>query len=139
MKLLKMYNLCVDELASMRFPPHPPQAIVKPKPLARSVGNINLSTRAYQYLITAQVSLPCAFKYCSFMRLSVSEAFKTYICIRKMIIDEVHHLLHFLTISLSYNYCIFPAPLSRGLLGLGCFLLRDTRLFPQPSVRCHCL
>lgn len=30
-----------------------PQAIVKPKPLARSVGNINLSTQAYQYLITA--------------------------------------------------------------------------------------
>lgn len=53
MKLLKMYNLCVNELASMRFPPHSPQAIVKPEPLARSVGNINLSTLAYQYLIAA--------------------------------------------------------------------------------------
>lgn len=53
MKLLKMYNLCVNVLAWMRFPAHSPQAIVKPKPLARSVGNINLSARAYQYLILA--------------------------------------------------------------------------------------
>lgn len=37
------------------------------------------------------------------MRLAVSEAFKTYICIRKMIIGKVHHLLRFLTISLSYG------------------------------------
>lgn len=78
MKLLKMYNLCVNELASMRFPPHSPQAIVKPKPLARSVGNINLSTQAYQYLITALVSLASALKRCPFMRLAVSEAFKTH-------------------------------------------------------------
>lgn len=62
MKLLKMYNLCVDELASVRFLPYSPQAIVKPKPLARSVGNINLSARAYQYPITVQVLLPHAFK-----------------------------------------------------------------------------
>lgn len=53
MKLLKTENLCVNELASARFLPHSPQAIVKPQPLARSVGNINLSTWAYQYLITA--------------------------------------------------------------------------------------
>lgn len=78
MKLLKMYNLCVNELAFMRFPPHSPQAIVKPKPLARSVGNINLSTQAYQYLITALVSLASALKRCPFMRLAVSEAFKTH-------------------------------------------------------------
>lgn len=65
MKLLKMYNLCVDELASVRFPAYSPQAIVKPKPLARSVANINLSARAYQYPITVQVPLPRAFKYCS--------------------------------------------------------------------------
>ncbi len=69
MKLLKMYNLCVNELASMRFPPHSPQAIVKPKPLARSVGNINLSTLAYQYLITAQDSLANASKRCSFYEI----------------------------------------------------------------------
>lgn len=122
MKLLKMYNLCVDELASARSPPLSPQAIVKSKPLARSVGNINLSMRAYQYLITAQVSLPHTFKYCSFMRLAVSEAFKTYICIRKMIIDKVHHLLRFLTVSLSYScssVLFFSLLLiSRGLEGL---------------------
>lgn len=37
------------------------------------------------------------------MGLDASKAFKTYICIRKMIIDEVHHLLRFLTIILSYS------------------------------------
>lgn len=130
MKLLKMYNLCVNELASMRLPPHSPQAIVKPKPLARSVGNINLSTRAYQYLITAKVLLPRTFKYCSFMRLAVSGAFKTFICIRKMIIDKVHHLMLFLTISLSYSHsAAFCVLVSRGLDGSGCFLLRDGGFF----------
>lgn len=69
MKLLKMYNLCVNDLAPARVPAHSPQAIVKSKPLARSVGNINLSTQAYQYLITAQVSLPHTFKYCSFYEI----------------------------------------------------------------------
>lgn len=72
-----MYNLCVDELASMRFPAHSPQAIVKPKPLARSVGNINLSTRTYRYLIPAQVLLSNALKHRSFMGLAIFEAFET--------------------------------------------------------------
>lgn len=129
MKLLKMYNLCVNELASMRFPPHSPRAIVKPKPLARSVGNINLSAWAYQYLITARVSPASTLKHCSFMRLAVSEAFKTYICIRKMIIDKVHHRLRFLTISMSYSYIRLPLACSslQGLRKGG--LLKDTRLF----------
>lgn len=136
-----MYNLCVNELASMRFPPHSPQAIVKPKPLARSVGNINLSARAYQYLITARVSLPHAFKHCSFMRLAVSEAFKTYICIRKMIIDKVHHQPRFLTISLSYSRssAFLPAPLWGPGRVPGCFLLKHAGLLLQPSARRHCL
>ena len=135
-----MYNLCVNELASMRFPPHSPQAIVKPKPLAHSVGNINLSTRAYQYLITAQVLPASALKHCSFMRLAISEAFKTYICIRKMIIDKVHHLLRFLTISLSYSRSsAFFFPPLRSEKGLGAFCSKDTRLFQLPSARRHCL
>lgn len=73
-----MYNLCVNELASMRFQAHFPPAIVKPKPLARSVGNINLSTWAYQYLISAQVLLAGVLKQCSFMQLAVSEPCETY-------------------------------------------------------------
>lgn len=115
MKLLKMCNLCVL-VASMRFQAHSPQAIVKPKPLARSVGNINLSTQTYQYLISAQVLPAGALKCRSFMILAIFEAFKTYIRIRKMIIDEVYHLLHFLTISLSYSLSpAFYLLLSRDL------------------------
>lgn len=72
-----MYNLYVDELASMRFSAHSPQAIVKPKPLARSVGNINLSTWTYQYLIPAQVLLASALKHVSLMRSAIFERFKT--------------------------------------------------------------
>ncbi len=50
------------------------------------------------------------------MRLAVCEAFKTYICIRKMIIDKVHHLLRFLTISLSYSHSsAFCLLVSKGL------------------------
>lgn len=130
MKLLKMYNLCVSELAPMRFPAHSPQAIVKLEPLARSVANINLSSLAYQYLITDRVSLPHAFKDCSFMGSAVCKALETYICIRKMIIGKVHHLLRFLTISLSYSRLsrFFLLP-SRDLKRFGCFLLKDTRLF----------
>lgn len=117
MKLLKMYNLCVNELASAWFFPYPPQAIVKLKPLARSVGNINLSSRAYQYLITAKVLLSHAFRYDSFMRLLISEAFKTSLCIRKMIIDKVNHRLHFTTVSLSYSHLSASSP---GTWGSGC-------------------
>lgn len=135
-----MYNLCVNELASMRFPAHSPQANVKPKPLARSVGNINLSTWAYQYLISAQVSTASALKHCSFMRLVIAEAFKTYIWIRKMIIDKVHHLLRFLTISLSYGHSsAFCLLLSRDSERSGGSLLKGMRFFQQPSGRRHCL
>lgn len=77
MKQLKMYNLCVDELASMRFSAHSPQAIVKPKPLARSVGDINLSTWTYRYLIPAQVLLASTLKHGTFMRLAIFEPFET--------------------------------------------------------------
>lgn len=123
MKLLKMYNLCVNELAPVRFFPYPPQAIVKLKPLARSVGNINLSAWAYQYLITAKVLLLHAFRYGSLMRLHVSEAFKTHICIRKMTNDKVNHLLPVLSVSLSYNHLsAFCLLLSGGLEGSGCWL-----------------
>lgn len=137
-----MYNLCVNELASMRFPPHSPQAIVKLRPLARFVGNINLSTLAYQYLITDSVSLPHAFKHCSFMRLAVSEAFKTYICIRKMIIGKVHHLLRFLTMAMSYGHSpAFCLLVSRGLRGIWVlsFCSKTLGFFQQPSMRRHCL
>lgn len=141
MKLLKMYNLCVNELAPVRFFPYPPQAIVKLKPLARSVGNINLSARAYQYLITAKVLLFHAFRYDSFMRLHVSGAFKTHICIRKMTIDKVNHLLpfcQFLWVTTIYlPFASFSLGAWRGL-GAG-FLLKDIRLFLWPSVRPHCL
>lgn len=99
-----MYNLCVNVFASMSFPPHSPQAIVKPKPLVRRVANINLSAQAYQYLIWAQASPSCAAERCSFMAKAICEAFKTYIWIRKMIIGKVHHLPPFLTISLSYSH-----------------------------------
>lgn len=34
---------------------HAPQAIVKPGPLARSAGGVNLSTPTYRYLIPARV------------------------------------------------------------------------------------
>lgn len=122
MKLLKMYNLCVNVFASMRFPPHSPQAIVKPKPLARRVANINLSAQAYQYLIWVQVSPSRAAERRSFMAPAICEAFKTYIWIRKMIIGKVHHLPPFLTISLSYSHSsgISPALLQRNgnVLGL---------------------
>lgn len=111
-----MYNLCVNVFASMRFLAHSPQAIVKPKPLARRVANINLSAQAYQYLIWAQVSPSCAVERRSFMAPAICEAFKTYIWIRKMIIGKVHHLPPFLTISLSYGHSsvISPALLQRN-------------------------
>lgn len=55
MKLLEMDNLCVDESAPMSVAAHAPQAIVKPGPLARSAGGVNLSTPTYRYLIPARV------------------------------------------------------------------------------------
>lgn len=99
-----MYNLCVNELTCATRPPQSPQAIVKANPLPHSVANINLSTGAYQYLIIALVPLPHAFKCTSFMKLAVPKAFKTYTCIRKMIIGKVHHLVRFLTIPVSYSH-----------------------------------
>lgn len=65
------------------------------------------------------------------MRLAVSQAFKTYICIRKMIIDKVHHLLRFLTISMSYSrFSAFYLFMSRGLNGdWVLFLLKDMKAF----------
>lgn len=50
---------------------HPPQAIVKPEPLARSAGDINLSTPTYRYLIPAQVVLAGASERRSFMGLAI--------------------------------------------------------------------
>lgn len=86
----------------MRFSAHSPQAIVKPKPLARSVGNINLSTRTYRYLIQAKSSWPALWNMSRLWDWPSSSHLK-HVWIRKMIIDKVHHWLCFLTISLSYS------------------------------------
>ncbi|CAJ1067908.1 Hypothetical predicted protein [Xyrichtys novacula] len=71
--------------------------------ISGSVANINLSSPAYQYLITARVQQPRAFKHASFMGWAACEALETDLCIRKMIIGKVHHQTLFLTISVSYS------------------------------------
>lgn len=71
-----MCNLCVGALASPGRPARSPQAIVKPEPLARSAGDINLSTRTHRYLIAARVLLAGALKRASFTRAAISEAFE---------------------------------------------------------------
>lgn len=64
------------------------------------------------------------------MGLAISEAFKTYIWIRKMIIDKVHHLLHCLAMSLSYSHTVlFPLLLSSDMKVSGAFLLKDVKVF----------
>lgn len=123
-----MYNLCGDELASMRFLAHSPQAIVKLKPLAHSVGSINLSAKAYQYLITALVLLPHAPIAAPLWDWPFLRHLK-HMWIRKMIIGKVHHLLRFLTISMSYNHLSVVWLFPWDQEGTGAFLLKYLRLF----------
>lgn len=135
MKLLKMYNLCVDELASVRFPAYSPQAIVKPKPLARSVANINLSARAYQYPITVQVSLPRAFKYCSLWDWPSKRPFKHICTLEKWsVIKSIICSIFWQFLLVKAIRLLLACLSSGGLEAFGCFWLQDTGIFVCQSV-----